>query len=87
MQRGDALRDTGDVVSARLFYERAAEDGSAVAARAVGETYDPLVLEDEHVRGVPGDSHKAIDWYRKAILGGDAAAVERLHRLTASLSG
>jgi len=87
MLRGDALRRTGDVVAARLFYERAAEEGSAAAARAVGETYDPLVLEEERVRGVRGDQIKAIDWYRKAILGGDAAAVDRMHRLITQTSG
>ena len=87
MERGDALRGTGDVASARLFYERAAEQGSAVAARAVGETYDPIVLEEEHVRGVRGDQRKAEDWYRKAILGGDATAVDRLHRLVSQTSG
>lgn len=87
MERGDTLRGTGDVVAARLFYERAAEKGSAAAARAVGETYDPLVLEEERVRGVRGDQIKAIDWYRRAILGGDKAAVARLRRLVTQTSG
>jgi TPR repeat protein len=87
MERGDALRVTGDFAAARLFYERAAEEGSAAAARAVGETYDPIVLDEAHARGVRGDARAAAGWYRKAIAGGDAQAQEMLRRLTAKYSG
>jgi len=87
MQRGDALRETGDFAAARLFYERAAEQGSAAAARSVGETYDPIVLGEAHARGVRGDARAAAGWYRKAIAGGDAQAQQMLQRLTAKYSG
>jgi TPR repeat protein len=87
MQRGDELRETGDFAAARLFYERAAEEGSAAAARAVGETYDPIVLGEAHARGVRSDPKTAASWYRKAIVGGDALAQHMLQRLTAKFSG
>jgi TPR repeat protein len=34
----------GDIVAARLFYERAAALGSAEAATSIGKTYDPAFL-------------------------------------------
>jgi len=79
--RGDELLGTGDVVSARLFYQRAAELGSGPAATAVGQTYDPLFLEVARVRGVRGDPRAAAEWYRKAIALGDRQAEIRLRRL------
>jgi len=79
--RGDELRATGDFAAARRFYELAAEQGSAAAARAVGETYDPEVLEEAHALGVRGDALTAASWYRKAIEGGDDTAAQRLLRL------
>jgi len=81
--RGDQLRTTGDFAAARLFYERAAEQGSAAAARAVGETYDPAVLEEAHALGVRGDAEAAARWYRRAIAGGDPVAELRLQNLMA----
>lgn len=81
--RGDELLGTGDVVSARLFYQRAAELGSGPAATAVGQTYDPLFLEVARVRGVRGDPQAAADWYRKAVILGDRQAEIRLRRLEA----
>jgi hypothetical protein len=79
--RADELLGTGDVVSARLFYQRAAELGSGPAATAVGQTYDPLFLEVARVRGVRGDTQAAAAWYRKAIALGDRQAEIRLRRL------
>jgi TPR repeat protein len=79
--RADELLGTGDVVSARLFYQRAAELGSGPAATAVGQTYDPLFLEVARVRGVRGDTQVAAAWYRKAIALGDRQAEIRLRRL------
>jgi len=42
--RGDALLSTGDIVSARLFYERAADRGDGGAALRLGATFDPGFL-------------------------------------------
>jgi len=87
IERGDALRRTGDFAAARLFYERAAEAGSAAAARAVGETFDPLVLGEAQARGVRGDARAAAEWYRKAMTEGDEQAAFRLQRLIAKPPG
>jgi outer membrane biosynthesis protein TonB len=83
LARGDDLLATGDVAAARLFYQRAAEQGSAAAATAVGQTYDPAVLELLRVRGGRGDARMAAEWYRKAIAAGDRQAEIRLKRLLA----
>ena len=85
--RGDELIGTGDIAAARLFYERAAEGGSALAMTAVGQTYDPIYLEQLRVRGVRGDAKRAADWYRKATAAGDPQAEVRLKRLLARTGG
>jgi TPR repeat protein len=64
--RGDGLFGTGDVVSARVFYERAAEAGNAAAALRLGETYDPSFLTRTRLKGVRGDPRAAIKWYKRA---------------------
>lgn len=87
LARGDDMMATGDVVAARLFYQRAAELGSAAAATAVGQTYDPGVLELLRVRGARGDVQVAAEWYRKAIAAGDRQAEIRLKRLLARSAG
>jgi hypothetical protein len=87
LARGDDLLATGDVAAARLFYQRAAEQGNAAAATAVGQTYDPAVLELLRVRGARGDARLAAEWYRKAIAAGDRQAEIRLKRLLARPAG
>ncbi|HKX11314.1 MAG TPA: hypothetical protein VJN67_24145 [Stellaceae bacterium] len=87
LARGDDLLATGDVAAARLFYQRAAELGSASAATAVGQTYDPGVLQLLRVRGARGDTQMAAEWYRKAIAAGDRQAEIRLKRLLARGGG
>jgi hypothetical protein len=66
LARGDALLSGGDVASARLFYERAADAGGGLAAIRLGETFDPLFLDRIHLRGVRGDPAAAKLWYRRA---------------------
>jgi hypothetical protein len=65
-QRGDALLATGDVASARLFYERAATAGDAMAALRSGEAHDPQFLAEAGITGVRGDRAVAARWYRRA---------------------
>jgi hypothetical protein len=65
LTRGDSLFGTGDLVSSRLFYERAAAAGSGEAALRLGESYDPHFLEKTHLRG-RGDVAAAIFWYERA---------------------
>jgi TPR repeat protein len=66
LDRGDRLFTTGDLASARLFYERAADAGSGQAALRLGESYDPAFLKRIQLRSVPGDAELAISWYRRA---------------------
>ena len=65
ISRGDALFGAGDVASARLFYDRAADDGDAAAALRLGETFDPGFLRRARLR-VPGDPVQARFWYWRA---------------------
>jgi hypothetical protein len=64
--RGDSLIAKGDVASARLFYERAAEAGDGQAALRLAESYDPAFLARAHLSGVRGDLLAAANWYRRA---------------------
>ncbi len=64
--RGDALFMTGDVTSARLFYECGAVGGSGVAALRLGATFDPAFLAKAGWGQVPSDLGKARYWYRRA---------------------
>jgi hypothetical protein len=66
LARGDRLLSIGDVTSARLFYERAADGGAGLAAVRLGETYDPVFLDRVHLRGVRADPGAALSWYRRA---------------------
>jgi len=66
LARGDALIAKGDLASARLFYERAAEAGDGQAALRLGESYDPAFLAQAHLNGVRGDAVAAARWYRRA---------------------
>ncbi len=76
-----------DIAAARLFYERAAEGGSAAASRQVGKTYDPLFLANAQARGIRGDPVAAARWYRKASAGGDKEADALMKRLIAAYAG
>jgi TPR repeat protein len=66
LARGDALLSTGDITSARLFYQRAADAGAGLAAVRLGETFDPAFLDRAHFRGARGDPGQAVSWYRRA---------------------
>jgi hypothetical protein len=81
LNRGDELLGTGDVASARLFYERAAAKGDGRAALLVGETFDPVYLRRMGVFGGGGDPAQAAQWYRRARDLGDASAESRLSGL------
>ena len=65
--RGDALLTTGDFISARLFYERAADAGEGQAALRMGESYDPAFLARSRVAGFRSDALLAAQWYLRAL--------------------
>jgi hypothetical protein len=79
--RGDAFLSTGDIVSARLFYERAADGGDGAAALRLGATFDPNFLSRTGIRGAPSDRAQASSWYRRALDLGNSAAQEALRDL------
>jgi hypothetical protein len=66
LERGDVLFSKGDLLAARLFYERAADGGDGQAALKLGETFDPVFLDRAHLRGARGDWSMALSWYRRA---------------------
>jgi len=83
LAQGDAYLGRGDVASARLFYERAADAGGAIAALRLGETFDPIFLDLAHLRGIPGDLGTAVSWYRRARALGSRDAENLLQKLEA----
>jgi hypothetical protein len=83
MQRGDEQLAQGGIAQARLFYERAAEEGLAEAAMALASTYDAAELGRLGVLGLQPDSNAARRWYERARQLGAAEAEQRLTRLGA----
>jgi hypothetical protein len=82
LKRGDDLLATGNVSSARLFYERAADAGLAEAALALAMTFDPNELARRNVvGGVQADSAAARRWYERARDLGASDAESRLAQL------
>jgi hypothetical protein len=79
--RGDAFLNAGDIASARLYYERAADAGDGRAALRLGATFDPAFLARAGVRGAPGDLARASSWYRRAYELGETGAAEHLKNL------
>jgi hypothetical protein len=78
LARGDTLVRSGDIASARLFYERAANAGNGRAALLLGATFDPVFLDRGTVLGVPSDPAEARLWYQRARDLGEAEAERRL---------
>ena len=74
VKRGKDFANHGDLISARLLLRRAAEAGSAEAALALGETFDPVVFQRLHVIGIEPDAARAQKWYQRAAELGSAAA-------------
>jgi hypothetical protein len=78
LQRGDTALAEGDIIAARMLYERAAALGSAAAATSAGKTYDGEFLSQAGVRGIQADQSSAMAWFRKAAALGDPEARARL---------
>ena len=83
LARADGMLQIGDIVAARLFFEQAAELGSASAALATGKTFDPSYLGAMQATGISPDPAMAARWYRKAAAMGDKAG----DRLAAAVAG
>jgi len=83
MKKGDQELEEGNVPSARLFYERAADKGLAQAAMALAATFDAAELAKRRVPGIAPDAKEAQRWYETARRLGAAEAEQRLKRLQA----
>lgn len=81
LERGNRLLASGDIVSARQFFERAQAAGVPTAASRIAATYDPLFLRQIGAVGVKADAAQAVEWYRQAATAGDVEAAESLKRL------
>jgi hypothetical protein len=81
LRRGDASLADGDIIAARLMYERAAGFGSATAATSAGKTYDIDFLLGAGARGIQPDQTAAAAWFRKAAALGDPEAAALLARI------
>jgi len=81
MKQGEQFIAAGDMVTARLAFQRAAEAGDANAALALGRTYDPTVLVKFGVVGISADVAEARSWYRNAEKLGSPEARQRLEVL------
>lgn len=66
MAHGQKMIDVGYFAGARAYYKRAAEAGSAVAALAVGATYDPHFIATLRPQGIKPDEKEAETWYARA---------------------
>jgi hypothetical protein len=81
MQRAKGFLSSGDLMSARLLLERAAEMQNADAALLLAQTYDPEVLGTSDVRNTTPEPAQARAWYQKAAQLGSADAQRRLAQL------
>jgi hypothetical protein len=80
--KGAEMLADGDILSARPYYEAAANRGLPEAAMALAATYDPTELAlMKNVMGVMPDVAEARKWYQKAQLLGAKKAEARLERL------
>lgn len=81
VKRGEVFIANGDLASARLVLQRAAESGDAQAALLLGSTYDPATFKKLKVLGSAPDASQARAWYQRAADRGSAEAARRLEPL------
>jgi len=81
LARATSLLNNNDVSSARLLFEHLAKRGSAKAALAMGQTYDPAFFGRFQSTGLKPDIEKARQWYGQAADLGDQEAAGRLSAL------
>lgn len=74
VSKGNALLQSGDIISARQFFLRASELGNAQGSFGVARSYDPKVFAQLNVVGLQPDAVQAADWYQKAAQAGVVAA-------------
>jgi SAM domain (Sterile alpha motif) len=81
IKRGEDFITSGDLSSARLVLQRAAEAGDMQAALALAGTFDPNLL----AKGFAADVVMARFWYERATQFGSTEAQRRLEQLESSV--
>jgi hypothetical protein len=81
LKRGEELLMQGDIASARLLLQRAADAQDARAAFALAASFDPIELKRLGVYGATPDVTRARDWYERAKQYGSREAPKRLELL------
>ena len=81
--KGDMLFKSGDLATARQFYEQAFAKGAAAGALGMGRSYDPAVFRELNVQGMKADVALARDWYQRAANAGSPEARAALVTLRA----
>ena len=81
LKRARNLLAIGDVASARLLLERAADAQDVNAALMLARTYDPEVLGTSDARSITPDPEQARIWYRRAAELGSEHAQKRLAQM------
>jgi len=81
LKRARSLIAIGDIASARLLLERAADAQEASAALLLAQTYDPAVLGTPDMRSITPDAAMARSWYQKAARFGSMDAQQRLAQM------
>ena len=79
--KGKELLEQGNIQPARMLFRRAADQGLAESALALGSTYDPVELAKLKVFGLQPDIVAARQWYDRARQLGASEATDRLRRL------
>ena len=82
LKRGENFIRSGDLASARLVLQRAAEAGDMHAALTLAATFDPNQLG----RDLPADVVKARFWYERAEQLGSTEAPRRLEQLASQVN-
>jgi hypothetical protein len=82
MARASALLAQGNIGSARIVLERAADTGSPQASFMLAETYDPVILSSWGTYGTRGEATKARELYARAHAGGIQEARKRFDALS-----
>jgi hypothetical protein len=90
--RGDAFLRAGDILSARLFYERAATAGDELAALKLRATFDPAFVAGRGTGSIEADPSHAMTprsptWGRPSGLSGSREALAEPSSIADRLSG
>ena len=84
IKRGEELASNGDVPSARLLLQRAAEAHNARAAFELAATYDPIVIKQLGNYSARPDLALARAWYQRARDWGSPEAAKQLEALASA---